>query len=130
MSNDAAHVEQSGRQMAFVLNLDEVGFPNADREIIVERDLGNVVPANDQPSQQLAARIAQVATGQLGLRVKLGPIERSDYMPFEARGYVAVGLYESGDYEQFYHTSNDTPDRVDFSYVADMARVALIALAR
>jgi hypothetical protein len=125
----AAHVQQSGKAIEFVLNMDEIGFPNAGREIIVERDLGNEVPTNDKASQELAARLAQIATDELGLRMKLGPIERSDYMPFEARGYITIGLYESGNYEDFYHTSNDTIDHVDFSYLADMTRVAVLTLS-
>ena len=123
----AAHVQKAGVAVRFVLNLDEVGFPNTDRDIVVERDLGNAVPDNDKPSQDLAARVAQAAVDRLGVRVKLGPIERSDYMPFEARGYVTMGLYESGTYPQ-YHTSDDTPDRVDYAYLRDMARVALAAI--
>jgi Zn-dependent M28 family amino/carboxypeptidase len=126
----AAHVQSNGTNLKFVLNLDEVGFPNPGRDVILERDLGNVVPTNDLPSQQLAAAVAQLATDELSIPIKLGPIERSDYMPFERRGYVAIGLYESGDYSEFYHTSRDTPDRVDFAYVADVTRVALLALVR
>jgi Zn-dependent M28 family amino/carboxypeptidase len=126
----ASHVQSNGTNLKFVLNLDEVGFPNLGRDVILERDLGNVVPTNDLPSQQLAAAVAQLATDELSIPIKLGPIERSDYMPFERRGYVAIGLYESGDYSEFYHTSRDTPDRVDFAYVADVTRVALLALLR
>jgi hypothetical protein len=126
----AASVQSNGTNVRFVLNLDEVGFPNSHRDVILERDLGNEVSTNDLPSQQLAAAVAQAATDELNIPVKLGPIERSDYMPFEKRGYVAIGLFESGDYSAFYHTSKDTPDRVDFAYVADMTRVALLALLR
>lgn len=126
----AAHVQNSATNLKFVLNLDEVGFPNASREVILERDLGNAVSTNDLPSQQLAEAIAQAATDELDIPITLGAIERSDYMPFERRGYVAIGLFESGDYRQFYHTSKDTPDRIDYGYLADVTRVALLALLR
>jgi hypothetical protein len=37
-------------------------------------------------------------------------------------------LYEAGkDYPQ-YHSSNDTPDRVDFAYVRDMTRLTVATI--
>ena len=113
-----------------MLNLDELGFPNDDREVVVEYDTGNKIRTNDEQSKQIATEVAYIATRQLGIATKRDEINNSDYMPFERLGYVTIGLYESGDYDEFRHTGQDTMRRVDFDYPADVTRVGLVALLR
>jgi hypothetical protein len=125
----AAHVRREGLDVKFVLNLDQVGFPAASREIIIEQDLGNTVAGNDQASQALANTLAQAVSDQLNIPVKLGPIYDSDYMPFEARGYVVIGLYESGENYPGYHSDQDTPDKVDYDYLVDVAKSTVTAIS-
>jgi Zn-dependent M28 family amino/carboxypeptidase len=126
----AADLEHSGAEVSFMLNLDEVGFPNEGGEVVVEHDIGNKVPTNDADSIRLASEVAYIATRDLAIPTKRDEINNSDYMPFEAHGYVTIGLYESGDYDEFRHSSRDTIKQVKFHYVADVARVALVALLR
>jgi hypothetical protein len=68
--------------------------------------------------------MAQLATDYTQLPVVMGEIYGSDYMPFEARGYVVVGLYDNGD-NPHYHRSSDTPTTVNYDYMADVARIVL-----
>jgi hypothetical protein len=126
----AADLGRSGAEISFMLNLDEVGFPNEGGEVVVEHDTGNRVPTNDRDSVRLASEVAYIATRDLAIPTRRDEINNSDYMPFEARGYVTIGLYESGDYDKFRHTGRDGIERVNFGYVADVARVALVALLR
>jgi len=121
----ASDLSHEGARLRFMLNIDEVGFPNAHREVIVEHDTGNHLRKNNRASRELAKDVVAVATHHLGIPAKHAGIVDSDYMPFEARGYVTLGLYESGNYDEFRHTARDTIDGVNFAYVADVTRVAL-----
>ncbi len=110
-----------------LINLDMVGYPPADSSIIVERDTGNQTPANDLASQSFGSSMAQMAADYTSTPVQFGPIYASDYMPFEARGYVVIGLYE-GEGNPNYHHSSDAPSTVNYPYVADAARITLATL--
>jgi hypothetical protein len=120
----AQYAQANNINIRCLINLDEVGYPPADSAIIVERDMGNQVTTNDQASQNYGKVMAQMATDYTNMPVVLGPIYASDYMPFEARGYVVIGAYEGGDNPN-YHRSTDTTASVDFTYVADVARMTL-----
>ncbi len=56
----------------------------------------------------------------------------SDHQSFLTRGFAAVGVGEEfvgGDHTPHYHRATDTFDRVDFTYLALMTRLALDVLA-
>lgn len=110
-----------------LINLDMVGYPPPNLAITIEQDMGNVVPDNNQPSQQFAQVMAQLATDYTNLPVVLGEIYGSDYMPFEARGYVVIGVYDDGNNPN-YHRGSDTPDTVNYAYMTDVARIALATI--
>ncbi len=123
----AQHVQDNNINLHRLINLDQVGYPPNDFSIIVERDLGNQVSPNDQPSQHFGNLMVRMAADYTNMPTKLGPIYGSDYMPFEARSYVVIGAYEAG-HNPNYHSLNDTPDTVDYSYVADVARMTLATI--
>lgn len=104
-----------------------MGFPSATKEVVIEHDKGNVLPNNDQPSKLLAQTLAQVAQTRLNTPIGTAGIERSDYMPFEARGYTVIGLYESGDY-QHQHTNHDTSEKIDYDYLVNMSKITVTAM--
>jgi hypothetical protein len=122
----AAMLRKTDTHVRFLLNLDEVGFPNEAGEVVVEYDRSKPV-ANNRTSKRIASEVAAVAS-HLGIRTKMGAINNSDYMPFQSRGYVTIGLFESGDYEDFRHTGQDEFGQVKFWYVARVTKVALAAL--
>ena len=123
----AEHVKGQNTKIDFVLNIDEVGCPNEAREVVLEYDTTDDNMTNNRLSEDLARRVAKRATEELNITSMHKGIIDSDYMPFEKLGYVAIGLFESGEYE-FEHSSRDIPYHVDFAYVADVTRVALAAL--
>jgi hypothetical protein len=57
----------------------------------------------------------------------LGPIYDSDYMPFEALGYVAIGCYDGGATDEYTHydSSTDEVSFVDMNYVASIIKMIL-----
>ena len=110
-----------------LVNLDMIGRPPADGSITVERDLGNAVASNDAASQAFGDIMAQAAADYTTLPVKLGPIYASDYMPFEARGYVTIGAFE-GEGNPHYHRSSDDVTTVDFGYMTAVTQLTLATL--
>jgi hypothetical protein len=123
----ADYIKSNHINLHRLINLDMVGYPPPNLAITVEQDTGNVVSANNQPSQEFAKVMAQMATDYTHLPVALGEIYGSDYMPFEARGYVVIGVYDDGNNPN-YHRSSDTPDTVNYAYMADVARIALATI--
>lgn len=110
--------------LRFVLNIDQVGFPPPDRALFIDRDEAGK-PQNNAKSVAIAETMARLAKDDLKLLTRFDPVEGSDYVPFESQGEVVVGLYEAGKNYPQYHRDTDTPERVDFAYVHDMARLAL-----
>jgi hypothetical protein len=80
---------------------------------------------NDLESQALAAEMVQLASLYTSLSTWFGPSYSSDYMPFEHYGYVCNGLFDGADDQPFYHTSNDTVDKVDTSTRTQAARLVV-----
>ncbi len=125
----ADYVQTNNINLHRLINLDEVGYPPPDFSIIVERDEGNAVSSNDPASQAFGSVMAQMAADYTSMPVQLGPIYGSDYMPFEARGYVVIGAYEAGDNPN-YHQSTDTAPTVNFAYVAEATRMTLATVLK
>lgn len=123
----AAYAEQlksGGIRLRGLLNLDQIGYPPPDRSITVERDIGNQVADNDVASEEFAQILAQAATNHTTLPVRFGPIYGSDYMPFEARGYVVVGAYANGNNPN-YHSTSDVAETLDLDYMAEVTRLVV-----
>jgi hypothetical protein len=113
-----------------LINLDEIGYsPSSVQKVVVERDMGNAVAANDQASQAFGAVMEQMAVDYTDLQVTLGPIWGSDYMPFESRGYVVIGAYEAEDNPN-YHTGTDLPATVDLACVASVTCMVLATVVK
>ena len=125
----AQYVQGNNLNVYRLINLDQVGYPLANSGVIIEYDMNNHVAENDVPSQTFANVMAQMAADYCTTPVMFGPIYSSDYMPFEARGYVVIGIYE-GEGNPNYHNDSDTPSMVNFACVADVARMTLATVMR
>ena len=126
-SEYAAQLAAAGTEVFRLINLDMIGFTPPDGSITVERDLGNAVSSNDAASAAFGSVMAQAAVDYTSLPVKLGPIYHSDYMPFEARGWVTIGAYE-GEGNPNYHNTSDDVATVDFDYLTAVTRLTLATL--
>jgi hypothetical protein len=75
---------------------------------------------------------AYVAAGEpAGVPIRVMPFEYSDHWSFLQAGFTATGVSEefaSGDYNEHYHTPQDTAANVDFAYLAASTRVILAAI--
>ena len=106
-----------------VLNVDQIGgvagFNNV--QINVERDGTPSFPAgmypinpssNNAASAVVSAELSQNIINYSTISSVNSYVERSDYMPFEAEGYVVTGLYETKESTKP-HTSGDTYANMD-----------------
>ena len=130
---DAQRLKAAGANVVLMANLDMIGRSSppgpggerppahvparrgrprrrrrARRAIYVESDQGLDVPGNDAASRRWGDRLERIAYGY-GLGVSRGPLYGTDYLPFEAAGYPAVGLYDGADTEAFYHKRRRHP---------------------
>jgi Peptidase family M28 len=130
----ARQLKDDNADLHRIINLDMVGFPPANRKhtVTIERDMGNAVRTNDQDSQTFADMMEQIALVYTHLDVMLGPIYDSDYMPFEALGYVTVGGYDGGAIDQnlHYHSTIDEVSFVDMDYVASVTKMVLATVLK
>jgi hypothetical protein len=106
-----------------MLNLDMVGHvdPQRPTNIVVEYDQGNVDPRNDAAAKAFGLQMAQLAADYTSMTVEHTDIWSSDYMPFEAKGFPCIGLYDGGADSPFYHTTNDTMNAVDLPRLTEVA---------
>ena len=114
-------------QIKLVFNIDQVGYPPADKAIFVDQDKGGRQD-NNAASQRLVERVQELAKTIVHAPTRVDPTYGSDYMPFEQRGIAIIGLYEAGKDYPDYHQSTDTPDKVDFAYVLGVAQLTLASI--
>jgi len=117
------------------------GVPSSETEqqARIRRAIGG---ENDSPSRQLARYLEEVGESYVPyMDVKLvyrrdRYLRGGDHIPFNERGYAAVRMTEPNEAFTRQHQDvrvedgiayGDVPDRVDFAYTADVARIVLAA---
>jgi Peptidase family M28 len=120
-----------GWDIRLVINLDMVGYRDPARPdlVTVEFDQGNAQPGNDAAARGHAMTMAQAAADYTLLQVEHTDIWNSDYMPFEAKGYACIGLYDGAADAPFYHSTEDTLDKVDLARIAEVTRLVVATVA-
>jgi Zn-dependent M28 family amino/carboxypeptidase len=123
------YIKKNGLNLHQLINLDMVGHPYLNqRQLIIERDMGNVVSSNNKGSENVAKILEHMAVKFTDLQVVSGPIYKSDYMPFEALGYVVSGLYDGGELHPSYHSKNDNMSNLNMGYIASVTKIVLAAI--
>jgi aminopeptidase YwaD len=111
-----------------VLNIDQVGglIGNTNDTIICEKDIAGM-SANNAPSATITQELATCTGLYSPLQSFISNAYASDYMPFEAKGYVITGFYE---YTRSYneHSPADTYANIDPVYVFNVGKAAVGAL--
>jgi hypothetical protein len=63
------------------------------------------------------------------LNITLGILQNTDYLPFEALGYTVIGFHDDGVITNpNHHKSTDTPDTLDYEYLASVTKLALATI--
>jgi len=116
----AAGCREEGENIVAVINLDQVGYAaSPDEDIDIYSDL---------LSRFLGERLLGLAGLYLGRAVESfidARVLYSDHEPFWQEDYRAVLVCESYPFwlYPYYHSLNDTPDKLDYGLIADVARL-------
>ena len=115
-----------------LINLDMIGFSSqGSNDFLIEYDNGNAVQDNDKYSQTVATYIKGIASKYTNLNATLGVLGNTDHLPFEALGYTVIGFHDDGvTRNQNYHTMNDTPDTLNYQYMASTTKLVLATILR
>jgi peptidase M28-like protein len=127
----ADYINKLNVDLDLLINLDMVGFsPEETNDFLIEYDSGNVVQENDKYSLAVANFIINIAENHTDLNATLGLVGNSDYLPFEALGYTVIGLHDDGVTKNpKHHTTNDTPDLLDYEYLTSVTRLTLSTIS-
>ena len=128
----AQHIKDKNEDLYAVVNLDmcsEPGFLSTKSTTNVDVDDGTTgsVSTNNEASQLLGQKMEKMAIDYTNLKVEYDPIAFSDYMPFEARGYVCIGAYDGSAVEQnhHYHSETDIPSNLDLDFLTSITKMTL-----
>lgn len=115
-----------GWHIDVVINLDMVAYqdPQRTNAVTVEYDQGNRNPGNDAAAKAFGLLMAQAAADYTHLAVEHTDIWNSDYMPFEAKAYACIGVYEGGE-NPGYHKTTDTAEVLDMNHLAEVAKMVV-----
>ncbi|WBV60888.1 M28 family peptidase [Chryseobacterium camelliae] len=122
--------QNSVRQLnlRMVFNIDQVGgkIGNTNNSINCESDQSGQ-SGNNAASLSFTQQLAACTTLYSPLQTNMSNAYASDYMPFEGKGDIITGFYETTrSYNE--HTTNDTFANVDPTYVFNVGKAAVGAL--
>jgi hypothetical protein len=128
----AEYLKEKKEYLYAVVNLDmcaNTGFLSTNNTTNIDIDDGTTgsVSTNNEASQILGQKMEQMAVDYTDMRVEYDPIAYSDYMPFEARGYVCIGAYDGSAIEKnkHYHSDTDIPSNLNMDFLTSVTRMVL-----
>jgi Zn-dependent M28 family amino/carboxypeptidase len=131
----AQQIKENNTDLHLLINMDmcgETGFLSSSKTANVDVDDGQtgVVTTNNQTSQSFGLTMEQMAKNYTDLDIEFDPIYASDYMPFEARGYVCIGAYDGSaeTSNPHYHSSTDTPGNLNINFLVSVTKMVLATL--
>jgi len=126
------HFKDNNVGLDVVVNMDmcaEPGFLSTRKTANVDIDDGQtgVVSTNNDASQDFGLTMKGLAETYTDLRIEFDPIDASDYMPFEARGYVCVGAYDGAakPSNPHYHSDTDVITNLDMVFLTNVTKMVL-----
>jgi hypothetical protein len=131
----AQYIKDRNEDLYAVVNMDMCAEPGYlgdtnNNTTNVDVDDGNTgsVSTNNEASQILGQKMEQLAIDYTNLNiVNQWPIDNSDYMPFEARGYVCIGAYDGSavNRNHHYHSDTDIPSNLDIDLLTSVTKMVL-----
>jgi Zn-dependent M28 family amino/carboxypeptidase len=123
-------VDKADVDLDLLINLDMVGFTSeGSNEFLIEYDNENVVQDNDKYSRAVANFVKGIAENHTDLNATLGLLGNSDYLPFEALGYIVIGLHDDGVTKNpNHHTMTDTPDILNYEYLTSVTKLIMATI--
>jgi Zn-dependent M28 family amino/carboxypeptidase len=131
----ADYLKNNDVDIHLLINLDMCGetgylFSNNTTNIDVDNGQTGVIPTNNEASQIFGLTMEQMSKIYTDLDVEFDPIDASDYMPFEARGYVCIGAYDGSAISSnpHYHSSTDIPDNLNMNFLTSVTKMVLATI--
>ena len=128
----AKKMKDDNKDLLLVVNMDmcgETGFLSNNNTTFIDIDDGStgIIDENNEMSQRFGQKMEQYAKDYTKLAVEFDPIFASDYMPFEARGYVCIGAYDGSaiDENPHYHTQLDVPENLNMPFLTSVTKMVL-----
>ncbi len=128
----AQHIQENGVNLYVVVNMDmcgETGYLPTDTTANIDIDDGQtgIVSSNNEASKNFGLRMEALADTYTNIDTEFDPIDASDYMPFEARGYVCIGAYDGSakPYNSHYHSDTDVAANVDLGFLTQVTKMVL-----
>jgi Zn-dependent M28 family amino/carboxypeptidase len=128
----AEYIKDRKEDLYAVVNLDmcaESGFLANNNTTNIDVDDGTTgsVSTNNEASQILGQKMEQMAQDYTNMAVEYDPIAYSDYMPFEARGYICIGAYDGSAIERnkHYHSDDDIPSNLNMDFLTSVTKMVL-----
>ena len=121
-----------------LINLDMIAYPELNPgKVTIEIDDNekpehNQVKENDEDSIGFGKVMADMSS-YTDLQIQLDSIFDSDYEPFEAEGYVVIGVYDGSadeDLNPHYHDVTDTPSLIDWNYLTSVTKMVLATVLK
>jgi len=133
----AIDLKTANTDIHLLINLDmcgETGYLSSDKTTNIDVDNGQtgVVSSNNEASQLYGLTMEQMAKTYTDLDVEFDPIDESDYMPFEARGYVCIGAYDGSAISSnpHYHSSSDIPSNLNMDFLTSVTKMVLAMILK
>jgi len=126
------YIKNKNIDLHAVVNMDmcaEPGFLPTPTTANIDIDDGQtgVVSSNDEASQRFGGIMKALGETYTNLSIEFDPIDASDYMPFEARGYVCIGAYDGAakPNNPHYHSETDVITNLDTSLLTNVTKMVL-----
>ncbi len=128
----AQHIKENNGNLHVVVNLDmcgETGYLPTTTTANIDIDDGQtgIVSTNNEASKNFGLRMEALAETYTTIDTEFDPIDASDYMPFEARGYVCIGAYDGSarPNNPHYHSDTDVIANVDMEFLTQVTKMVL-----
>ncbi len=128
----AQHVKENNTNLHAVVNMDmcgETGFLSSNKIANIDVDDGQTgaVSSNNEASMNLGLKMESLADTYTEIDTVFDPIDASDYMPFEARGYVCIGAYDGSALPNnpHYHSDTDVLANLNINFLTEVTKMVL-----
>ena len=137
----AQYVKENGIEIFRLINLDMIGNPFLGPGIVIvevdnyddkdDKCRYNKVKENDNVSIECGKLMAKMSMYTDLQPPLIKHIYGSDYEHFEAKGHIVIGAYDGSaeeDKNPHYHSATDTPDLINWNYLASVTKMVLATI--
>lgn len=116
-------------EIVLVINLDEIGYPDARHvwDVEIEEEQVNDTRDKNGVLDNFSQVMVQSASVYTSLNTKFVELGASDHKPFHSLGYPVLGVRQAGKYPHS-HKITDIHTHVDMEYIVEVTRMTLVTI--